>query len=207
MVSYLSACGVGTLGLVDADNVDLSNLHRQTIYRLEDQDTSKVGATIRYIKERHPKIRLEAYDERITAGNVADFIQGYDVVADGTDNIETRRVIHQACLNMKVPLVSAAVQGLDGQMTTYKAYMGEGHPCMECVFGDNVEDDILPSCAQGGVLGAAGGVMGSLQAVEVIKELLELGESLSGRLMLYDALSSTFMDMKLTKRPDCHLCG
>jgi len=134
-------------------------------------------------------------------------IEGYDLVADGTDNFATRDAVHAACLRLNKPLVSAAVQGLEGQLTTYKAYLGAPHPCYRCLFPSAPPPDLIPTCAQGGVLGPAVGVVGSLQAVEVVKEILGLGDSLSGTLLLYDALGTRFRSIRITRLPDCPVCG
>ena len=167
----------------------------------------KVEAARDRLRALAPDLDIRALPERLTPANAAGLVAGYDLVADGSDNFATRRAVHAACLTAGIPLVSAAVQGMDGQLTTFKAHLGPPHPCFHCLFPEEPAAGALPSCAQGGVLGPAAGVVGTLQAVEVIKELLGGFESLSGWLLLYDARRSAFERLRVPRRADCPLCG
>lgn len=207
LLLYLAAAGVGRLGIVDDDTVDLSNLHRQIAHPTDHVGLAKTTSAKRAIAALNPDIEVMLHDERLTADNAAALIQGYDLVADGSDNFATRDVVHDTCFSLKKPLVSAAVQGVEGQLSTYKAYLGPPHPCYRCVFPESPPADLIPSCAEGGVLGPVVGVMGSLQAVEVVKELLGRGDCLSGTLLLYDGLSTAFNRIKVARRPSCPICG
>ncbi|MEZ5846714.1 MAG: HesA/MoeB/ThiF family protein [Geminicoccaceae bacterium] len=202
LLLYLAAAGVGRIGVVDFDVVDLSNLQRQIIFSTADCGTKKVEAARARLKELNPHVQLVPHDLRLDAGNAVGLVAGYDVIADGCDDLGTRLVVHDAAMAAGKPLVSGAVQGMDGQLTTYKAYLGAPHPCMRCLMREEPGGDTLPTCAQGGILGAAAGVVGSLQAVEVIKEILG-HESLSGRMMHYDAMACDLTPMRLPRRAAC----
>lgn len=206
LLTYLAAAGIGHLGLIDDDRVDASNLHRQILFAAADVGRGKVEAATDRLRQLAPDLEIRAIGTRLTAENAAALVEDYEIVADGSDNFATRQAVHAACLEAGIPLVSAAVQGMDGQLTTFKAHLGPPHPCFSCLFPDQPAADALPSCAQGGVLGPAAGVMGTLQAVEVIKELLGGFDSLSGWLLLYDARSSGFDRLRVRRRPDCPLC-
>ena len=207
LLLYLAAAGIGRLGIIDDDTVDLSNLHRQIAHPTEHVGLAKTDSARRAATALNPDIEVDLYEERLTPDNAAAVIDGYDLVADGSDNFATRAAVHETCLYLRKPLVSAAVQGVEGQLSTFKAYLGSPHPCYRCVFPDDPPADLIPSCAEGGVLGPVVGVMGSLQAVEVVKELLGRGESLSGTLLLYDGLSATFSRIGVDRRHSCRLCG
>jgi adenylyltransferase/sulfurtransferase len=207
LLQYLAAAGIGRLGVVDDDEVDLSNLQRQVIHRTRDIGIAKVASAHRAVGEINPDVRLEPHAMRLDADNVAALIARYDIVADGSDNFATRYVLNDACYFARKPLVSAAILRFEGQLTTHKAYLGAGHPCLRCLFASPPPPDQVPSCAAAGVLGALAGTMGSLQATEVIKELLDIGQGLSGRLLLYDALAAELRALVLAKAPDCPLCG
>jgi len=207
LLLYLAAAGIGHLGLVDDDRVDASNLHRQILFDTADVGRAKVEAARERLRALAPDVDIRTFPERLTAANAVRLVEGYDLVADGSDNFATRSAVHAACLAAGIPLVSAAVQGMDGQLTTFKAHLGPPHPCFACLFPEEPAAGALPSCAQGGVLGPAAGVMGALQAVEVIKELLGGFESLSGWLLLYDARRSAFERLRVRRRADCPLCG
>ena len=148
-----------------------------------------------------------AHDERLAADNAERIVAGYDIVADGSDNFATRYLLNDVCYRLKKILVSAAILRFDGQISTYKAWQGAGHPCLRCIFPAAPSEDAVPSCAQAGVLGALAGTLGALQATEVVKEILGIGRSLSGRLLMYDALAGSFDEMAIAKRPDCPTCG
>ncbi len=207
LVQYLAAAGVGTLGIVDDDLVDLSNLQRQPIHAMADLDRPKVESAAAFAKAINPDVTIEALQERFLPENALDLVSRYDLVADASDNPATRYLINDACYLARRPLVSAAVMRFDGQITTFKAYTGEGHgPCYRCLFGNDAADT-KDSCADVGVLGALPGILGSLQAMEVIKELLSIGDSLDGRLLLYDALAAAFRSIRAAADPGCPLCG
>jgi adenylyltransferase/sulfurtransferase len=207
LLQYLAAAGIGTLGVIDHDRVDLSNLQRQVIHRTADIGVAKVSSARRALLDINPEVAVIAHDERLAADNAERIVAGYDIVADGSDNFATRYLLNDVCYRLKKILVSAAILRFDGQISTYKAWQGAGHPCLRCIFPAAPSEDAVPSCAQAGVLGALAGTLGALQATEVVKEILGIGRSLSGRLLMYDALSASFDEMAIAKRPDCPTCG
>jgi len=207
LLQYLAAAGIGTLGVIDNDTVDLSNLQRQIIHRTADVGAAKVDSARRALGEINPEVLLQTHNERLDAGNADRIVGGYDIVADGSDNFATRYLLNDVCYRLRKPLVSAAILRFDGQISTYKAYEGAGHPCLRCIFPEAPAEDAVPSCAQAGVLGALAGTLGALQATEVVKEILGIGTSLSGRLLLYDALGASFDSIVVDKQPDCPTCG
>jgi adenylyltransferase/sulfurtransferase len=211
LLLYLAAAGVGTLGVVDDDAVDLSNLQRQVLHDTSSIGTPKVESARRRLAEVNPEVSVQAHAERLTKDNALQVISAYDLVADGSDNFATRYLVNDACYLARRPLVSAAIMRFDGQLSTYKAFLREAgqpetHPCYRCLFGDQPAD-FKGSCADVGVLGALAGVLGTLQAVEVIKELLGIGRSFSGRLLLYDSLETSFREVRVKPDPACPLCG
>ncbi|MCZ6722128.1 MAG: molybdopterin-synthase adenylyltransferase MoeB [Proteobacteria bacterium] len=207
LLLYLAAAGVGTLGVADDDAVSLSNLQRQIIHKSADIGRRKTKSAAAAIDDVNPEVEVIGHDLRIVPENVMELIAPYDVIADGSDNFATRFLINDACYLAKKTLVSAAILRFDGQLSTFKAHLGGDHPCYRCIFREPPPPGLIPSCAEGGVLGAVAGVMGSLQAVEVIKELVGAGESLSGTLVIYDALASRFRNVRLKRDPGCPLCG
>ena len=207
LLIYLAAAGIGTLGVVDADTVDLSNLQRQIVHGSGDIGRFKAQSARDHLAKINPEIQVNLHIERLQASNVTALISGYDLIADGTDNFETRFLLNDACYLAGKTLVSAAVLRFDGQIATYKAHLGAPNPCYRCLYHAPPPADLVPSCAQGGVLGAMAGAVGSYQAVEVIKELLGIGRSMSGRLLIVDALSATFRTVKVPRDPGCALCG
>lgn len=206
LLLYLTAAGVGRLGIVDFDQVELANLHRQIAHPTASIGQDKTASAIAAARALNPEIEIQAHAVHLDATNAHELVEGYDLVADGSDNFATRDALHGACFRRGVPLISAAVQGFEGQLTTFKAYLGDPHPCYRCLFPDVPPEDLIPTCAQGGVLGPAAGVMGCLQAVEVVKELLGTGEGLSGTLLLYDALYADFRRIRLARRAGCPVC-
>jgi adenylyltransferase/sulfurtransferase len=207
VLQYLAAAGIGTLGVIDDDTVDLSNLQRQIIHRTADIGIAKAESAKRALGEINPEVTVQAHQERLTAANIEHVLDGYDIVADGSDNFATRYLLNDACYRLKKTLVSAAILRFDGQISTYKAWQGAGHPCLRCLFPAAPTEDAVPSCAQAGVLGALAGTLGAMQATEVVKEILGIGRSLSGRLLVYDALASSFEEMAVTKQAHCPTCG
>jgi molybdopterin-synthase adenylyltransferase len=207
LLLYLAAAGVGTLGVIDDDVVELSNLQRQVIHVTERLGLPKVESAAAMLQEINPDVRVIQHRTRLTADNAMAIIADYDLVADGSDNFTTRFLLNDACFLSRKPLVSAALLRFDAQMSTYKAYLGEPHPCYRCLFPERPPEDLIPRCEQAGILGALAGAVGSLQATEVLKELLGIGDSLSGHLLIYDALAATFRKIKVKRDPNCALCG
>jgi len=201
---YRAAAGVGTLGLADDDTVSLSNLQRQILFRSADVGRTKVAAGAEALEALNPGVTVTAHPVRLTAANVMDVIAGYDLVADGTDNAATRFLLGDACFLARKPLVSAAVTGFEGQLATWTGWQPDC-PCHRCLFP--VPPEAAPDCAEAGVLGAAAGVMGCLQALEVLKEITGAGARMAGRLTCFDALAGTFRTVRLPKDPACPLCG
>lgn len=208
---YLAAAGVGRIGIIDPDIVDLSNLQRQVLHTTDRVGIAKVDSAREALVAINPDVALETHADRLGPDNIMALVSSYDIVADGTDNFETRFLINDACYLARTPLVSAAILRFDGQISTYRAYdaddKGQHGPCYRCLFREPPPPGQIPSCAEAGVLGALCGVMGSLQATEVVKELLGIGDSLSGTLMMYEGLASEFTRISIKADPDCPLCG
>jgi adenylyltransferase/sulfurtransferase len=204
---YLAAAGVGTIGVVDDDRVDLSNLQRQIVHDSARVGQPKVDSAATALGALNPDVKVERHGVRLTTDNAAALIENYDIVADGSDNFATRYLVNDACFFAKKTLVSAAILQFDGQLTTFKPHVPGDHPCYRCLFPAAPAGDLTPTCSSAGVLGSLAGTLGALQATEVIKELLGIGHSLSGELLLYDALSVTFRKLKFRRRADCALCG
>jgi molybdopterin/thiamine biosynthesis adenylyltransferase len=207
LLLYLAAAGVGTIGVIDHDVVDLSNLQRQIVHDTGTIGMSKVASAEARLKAINPEARLQAYQDRLTAANVMGLIGDYDIVADGTDNFAARFLLADACHLGRRTLVSAAMLRFDGQVSTFKSYLGGPHPCYRCIFREPPPRGLIPSCAEAGVLGALAGAVGSIQAIEVMKELLGVGESLSGHLLMYDAPNTSFHKVRVKPDPECPLCG
>lgn len=207
LLQYLAAAGVGRLGVIDADTVDLSNLQRQVIHRTQDVGVPKVQSAARMVRELNPDVTLDVYQERITAANAMEIVARYDLVADGTDNFATRYLLNDACHFAGRPLVSGALLRFEGQLSVFKSHQGEDHPCYRCLFPEPPPPGSVPSCSEAGVFGAVAGAVGTQQAVEVLKEILGLGESLSGRFLMYDGLATEWQNIRLRKNPACPLCG
>ncbi len=207
LLLYLAAAGVGTLGVVDDDVVDRSNLQRQIIHDESGLGRLKVESAAARIAALNPDVRVQVHATRITRDNALDLIGGYDLVADGSDNFATRFLLNDACFLAKKTLVSAAILRFDGQISSFKPHLGAPHPCYRCLFPEPPPRGLVPSCSEGGVLGALAGAVGSLQATEVLKELLGLGESLSGSLLMMDTLHASFQRIGFKRDPACALCG
>ena len=201
---YLAAAGVGTLGIVDNDEVDLSNLQRQVIHSSERIGVSKVESAEQTINALNPDVKVEKYPVRLGADNIVEIISGYDVVVDGLDNFPTRYLLNDASVRLGIPVVSAAILGFEGQLSVFKPYDG---PCYRCLFPVPPPAELAPSCGANGVLGVLPGTMGLLQATEVIKLILGEGEPLIGRLLMYDALATTVDEVKVRRDPDCPICS
>ena len=207
---YLAAAGVGTIGIIDDDKIELSNLQRQIIHTTPKVGKPKVESARDTVETINPDVKLQIYEERFTADNAFRLLKHYDIVADGSDNFETRFLVNDACYLTGTTLVSAAILRFDAQLGTYKAHLKtsqENHPCYRCIFPEAPPADTTPSCAEAGVLGALCGVVGSLQATEILKELTGAGTSLSGYLLIIDGLGCEFRKIKVNPDPDCALCG
>jgi adenylyltransferase/sulfurtransferase len=207
LLLYLAAAGVGRLGIADDDAVELSNLQRQVIHGTRSLGRPKVASARETIAAINPEIAVEEHPVRLTAANAAALIGRYDLVADGSDNFATRYLLNDACYLGRKPLVSAALLRFDAQLSVFKAYLGAPHPCYRCLFPEVPPPDLVPRCEEAGIFGALAGSVGALQATEVLKELLGLGESLSGRLLIYDGLASEFRTLRIPRDPACRLCG
>jgi len=207
LLMYLAAAGIGTLGVVDDDDVDLSNLQRQVIHTTGAIGAPKVSSAGQTVHGINPEITFVPHGMRLTAANASALIDEYDLVADGSDNFETRFLVNDACHLAGKTLVSAAILRFEGQIATFRSGLGNEEPCYRCLYREAPTPGLVPSCSEGGVLGALSGAVGSLQAVEVLKEIMGIGDSLAGWLLIYDALSSDVRKMKLPRDPACPLCG
>ncbi len=207
LLLYLAAAGVGTLGVVDDDTVDLSNLQRQVMHPTTRLGASKVESARETLAALNPEVRVEAHGARLGAGNVEPLVGAYDLVADGSDNFATRYLLNDACYRLAKPLVAASLAPFDGQLSTFKAHLGPPHPCYRCLYREAPPPDLIPRCETAGILGAVAGVMGTLQATEVLKEILGIGESLTGTLLMYDALGASFHRIRVLRDPQCPTCG
>ncbi|MGN6515733.1 MAG: HesA/MoeB/ThiF family protein [Rhizomicrobium sp.] len=205
-ILYLAAAGVGTLGIADFDAVSLSNLQRQIAHRTADIGRAKTQSARDAAHAINPHVEVRVHEHRLDAQNTLEIIGQYDIVADGSDNFATRFLINDACFFAQKTLVSAAVTEFDGQLATYKAHV-TGCPCYRCIFPEPPPPGTAPNCSETGVLGAAAGVMGTLQALEVIKEITGIGESMAGRLLIYEALATRFRTIAVKPDPECALCG
>ncbi|MDT7911384.1 MAG: thiazole biosynthesis adenylyltransferase ThiF [Thermocrinis sp.] len=206
-ILYLAAAGVGTIGIVDFDVVDLSNLQRQIIHNTERVGTPKVESARRTVEMLNPDVKVITYNTRISKENIMDIIKDYDVVLDGTDNFPTRFLINDACYFAGKPLVSAAMLRFEGQVSVFDFRNKEQSPCYRCLFPEPPPPGLVPSCQEAGILGSIGGIMGCIQATEAIKLILGIGEPLVGKLLIMDALSMDFRKVKLRRDPNCPLCG
>jgi molybdopterin/thiamine biosynthesis adenylyltransferase/rhodanese-related sulfurtransferase len=201
---YLAAAGVGTLGIVDNDVVDLSNLQRQVAHSNDRIGVPKVDSAEISIHEINPDVNVEKYPVRLGADNIMEIIEGYDVIVDGLDNFPTRYLLNDASVRLQIPVVSASILGFEGQLSVFHPYEG---PCYRCLYPTPPPAELAPSCGAAGVLGVLPGVMGLLQSVEVIKLVTGAGDTMAGRLLLYDALGTTFTELKVRRDPDCPICS
>ncbi len=201
---YLAAAGVGTIGIVDMDVVDASNLQRQILHNMDRIGERKVDSAKKTLTQLNPDVDVVTYDVRFGADNVLDIIDGYDVVVDGTDNFPTRYLLNDASLLKRVPVVHGSIFRFEGQVTVFDPYNG---PCYRCLLPEPPPPELAPSCAEAGVLGVLPGIVGSIQALEAIKLVLDLGDPLRGRLLAYDALEQSFRTFKVRRDPKCPACG
>jgi len=201
---YLAAAGVGTIGIVDDDVVDVSNLQRQVIHTTSGVGELKVDSAERAIHDLNPDVDVVKYATRLDASNIVDIVRGWDMVVDGVDNFPTRYLLNDATVRMGIPVVSAAILGFEGQLSVFKPHEG---PCYRCLFRQPPPAELAPSCGANGVLGVLPGTMGLLQATEVVKLILGVGDPLIGRLLMYDALGATVTELKVRRDPECPICS
>jgi molybdopterin/thiamine biosynthesis adenylyltransferase/rhodanese-related sulfurtransferase len=201
---YLAAAGIGTIGLVDDDVVDASNLQRQVIHNTERIGMAKTASARIFIEGLNPDVKVVEHNGRLDASNILDVISDYDIIVDGADNFPTRYLLNDASVRLRKPVVSASILGFDGQISTFAPFDG---PCYRCLYPTPPPAELAPSCSANGVLGVMAGTMGTLQANEVIKLILGKGEPLIGRLLLYDALGTRFTELKVRRDPECPICG
>jgi sulfur-carrier protein adenylyltransferase/sulfurtransferase len=201
---YLAAAGVGTLGIVDNDVVDLSNLQRQVAHSNDRIGIPKVDSAEIAVKEINPDVNVVKYQTRLDASNIMEIISGYDVIVDGVDNFPTRYLLNDATVRLGIPVVSASILGFDGQLSVFKPHDG---PCYRCLYPTPPPAELAPSCGANGVLGVLPGTMGLLQSTEVVKLIVGAGDPLIGRLLLYDALAATFTELKVRRDPQCPICS
>jgi adenylyltransferase/sulfurtransferase len=207
LVLYLAAAGIGTIGIVDDDAVELSNLQRQVAHATARIGAPKAESAAEAARAINPGVTIETHIVRLDAGNVRALIEAYDIVCDGTDNFSTRFLLADACHLYARPLVSAAVLRFEAQLSVFRSHLGDTHPCYRCLYPAPPPPGLVPSCAEAGVLGAVTGVAGTLQATEVLKLILGIGEPLDGRLLIWDSLGAKFRTVRLARDPACALCG
>ena len=201
---YLAAAGVGTLGIIDMDVVDASNLQRQILHNIDRVGERKVDSAKKTLTALNPDVNVVTYDVRLGADNVMEIIDGYDLIVDGTDNFPTRYLVNDAALKLDIPVVHGSIFRFEGQATVFSPYVG---PCYRCLIPEPPPPELAPSCAEAGVLGVLPGIIGSIQAIEGIKVLLGLGDTLVGRLLAYDSLEQSFRTFKVNRDPNCPSCG
>lgn len=201
---YLAASGIGTIGIVDSDTVDESNLQRQILHWTSSIGTPKVDSARRTLFEVNPEVKVKTYNLRLDASNVVEIFKDYDVIVSGSDNFSTAYLVNDAAVLLKKPVLYGSIYRFDGQMSTFVPYEG---PCFRCLYPEPAPADLAPSCDEAGVLGVLPGVVGLIQATEAVKLLLKMGDPLVGRLLVYDALSMTFKTFKVPRRKDCATCG
>jgi adenylyltransferase/sulfurtransferase len=204
LLLYLAAAGVGRLGIVDFDVVDFTNLQRQVIHGSADVGKSKLESARTTIREINPHVEVLGYDARLTSENALELFEGFDIVVDGTDNFPTRYLVNDACVLLGKPNVYGSIFRFEGQASVFYARQG---PCYRCLYPEPPPPGLVPSCAEGGVLGVLPGIVGCLQAMETVKLIIGQGQTLIGRLLLFDALGMKFRELKLRKNPDCPVCG
>ncbi|QLD85570.1 molybdopterin-synthase adenylyltransferase MoeB [Natronomonas halophila] len=205
IIQYLAAAGVGTLGIVDDDVVERSNLQRQVIHGDADVGRPKVDSAAEFVADLNPDVTVETHELRLDPSNIDEFLEEYDVVVDGSDNFATRYLVNDACTLAGVPFAHGAILRFEGQITTFEA--NEDGPCYRCLFPEAPEPGTVPDCATAGVLGVLPGTVGCIQATEAVKLVLGYGETLDGRMLFYDAADMTFEEIQVEPRPDCPVCS
>ena len=201
---YLAAAGIGNLGIVDFDRVDLSNLQRQIIHSTERIGMLKTESAKKTIKALNPDVNVTLYNERLDSSNIMNLIEGYDYIVDGSDNFPTRYLVNDACVMKNKTLIHGSIYRFEGQVTVFKP--GDG-PCYRCLYPEPPPPGMVPNCQEGGVLGVLAGVIGNLQVVEVLKLVLGIGKTLVGKLLIYDALNTEFRNLRLRKDTNCPICS
>jgi molybdopterin/thiamine biosynthesis adenylyltransferase/rhodanese-related sulfurtransferase len=201
---YLSAAGVGRIGLVDFDTVDFTNLQRQVLFGTTDVGRPKIQAAADHLRNLNPEIQIDTFETRLTSENALDLFRDYDIIVDGTDNFPTRYLVNDACILLGKPNVYGSIFRFEGQITIFGA---PGGPCYRCLYPEPPPPGLVPSCAEGGVLGVLPGIVGTIQAAETLKLIIGKGDPLIGRLLLFDALGMKFRELKLRKNPECPVCG
>jgi adenylyltransferase/sulfurtransferase len=202
---YLAAAGIGTIGLVDGDVVDLSNLQRQILHTTSAVGVPKVESGQRMLSALNPDVTIKTYPQHVSADNIMRLLPDYDIILDGSDNFTTRFLVNDACFFARKTLVSGSIFRFEGQLTTIKPH--EGYPCYRCLYPEPPPAGLVPNCQEAGVLGVLAGTVGVLQAAEAVKEILGIGETLADRLLIYDALEMKFRKVSRPKDPKCRLCG
>jgi molybdopterin/thiamine biosynthesis adenylyltransferase/rhodanese-related sulfurtransferase len=201
---YLAAAGVGRIGLVDFDVVDFTNLQRQVLFGTTDVGRPKIAAAADHLRNLNPEIQIDTFETHLSSDNALDILKDYDIVVDGTDNFPTRYLVNDACVILGKPNVYGSIFRFEGQITIFGA---PGGPCYRCLYPEPPPPGLVPSCAEGGVLGVLPGIVGTIQAAETLKLIIGKGQSLAGRLLLFDALAMKFRELKLRKNPECPVCG
>lgn len=202
---YLAAAGIGTIGIADSDQVDISNLQRQVLHFTDDIGRSKAISAREKLERLNPDVNVIVYEEMITKNNIRNIIKNYDIVLDGSDNFPTRYLVNDACYFEKKTLVSGAILRFEGQVSVFKPHAGG--PCYRCLYSEIPPAGMIPSCEEAGILGAVAGIIGTTQAVETLKEILQIGQTLVGRLLIFNALTMSVMEVKVKRDPKCPLCG
>ena len=201
---YLAAAGVGNLGIVDFDTVDLSNLQRQILHSTERIGDLKTESAKKTIQNLNPDVKVKVYNERLTSANILDIFEDYDYILDGTDNFSTRYLINDACVMKNKTNIHGSILRFEGQATVFKPKVG---PCYRCLYPEPPPPGLVPNCQEGGVLGVLAGIIGNIQAAETLKMILGIGKPLIGKLLLYDALNTDFRKLNLKRDPNCPVCG
>ncbi len=204
---YLAASGVGEIGIIDNDKVEISNLQRQIIYKNSDLGQNKARAAKKRLLEFNPDITIQHFEDRLEKSNIDEIIKDFDIVGDGCDNFPTRFLVNEACFNHKKTLVSAATIGFSGHIYCFKPYSDPQEPCFSCLYPQEPSNEAMPRCYEFGVLGSLVGQMGAWQASEIIKEILGIGESLAGQMIIIDALYNEIKKVKIQKEPNCPICS
>jgi adenylyltransferase/sulfurtransferase len=199
---YLASSGVGEIGIIDSDVVEISNLQRQVIYETSDAKSPKVDAAAQAIFDLNPEIKITKYNCKLDESNIDDILLKYDLVIDGSDNFSTRFLVNDKAIQYKKPLITAAILAFEGQISTFKGYE-KNLPCYRCLYADIPPEGTMPNCSENGILAPVAGIMGTMQALEAIKELTGAGESLAGNLIVFDAKKSNFRKVKINKDKSC----
>ncbi len=202
---YLAAAGVGTIGIADSEQVDITNLQRQVIHFTEDIGRPKTVSAREKLEKLNPDVKVVLYEEAIKKNNIREIIRDYDIVVDGSDNFPTRYLVNDACYFEKKTLVSGAILRFEGQLSVFKAHTGG--PCYRCLYPEIPPAGMIPTCQEAGILGAVAGMIGTIQALETVKEILQIGRNLSGRLLIFNTLNMSIIDVKVNRDPNCHLCS